>query len=210
MLYLTLFIILYGALCEDIEQDHLNMGKNLLDMMKTKDEHYMSNIKHETGFDRLANKLLYTSGTIRSNDDSINKLINIMLGGTIFEQFDTETKNTIFRALDELKLQIITDRGTNIKYFGINYNGNDGKMYIFLMALWKSHEIDNAIGYEKCVINTEFTPSKSYVVITNTNENFFRSSTEQHIEYIPTGIKDYHTQSIMQINQQILDSMLNR
>jgi hypothetical protein len=211
MIYILILLLVTIVNCDDaIPTDPYTEGAKLLvESLKHSEGNYVSEIMDSDGFRDIDNKMAYSTGSIRSSDDSLIKLVDSIIKNTVFEQLSLDAKNAIHNTFNELKLQVITSRGSEMKNFGITYNGNDGQIYVLLIKLKKNNEDVNVIDYEKCIILTDFIPAPSTVKRSRLYENMIRSDYEEWYEEVPTGVKNAHFATIMRWNQEIMSGLSN-
>lgn len=182
-------------------------AKEVAELFKTEFSQTMSDITPTEGFKTIDNRLSYTSGTISASTTNLDRLFQITTENAVFKTLNPFIKEQISRAFVELGMQIITRKGSKVHEFIIQYNGNDGVLYLFHISLKRSQELPNAIDYEKFILSSVFKPGDSYVIITESDSNILSSSTTQRIQWIPSNLKDAHIGSILRFNSAILDGL---
>lgn len=183
---------------------------NMLSILKQSQANLVSDIKEPDGFKYITNDMTYVSGTINgSKAGELQKLFGFLIKKTELDKLDPFVKGQIQDYFIETESQLITKKGYNYNTFNMQYNGVDGTVFLIHAKIARSDEIPEGVYYERCLLTSKFKPADSYVIITESDANFFSSSTSQHIVYIPANIRPNHFNSIIALNTGIIQSIFN-
>lgn len=144
-------------------------------------------------FSMLQSNFDQSQGTTKYNN--MIKLMNFWLGLTAT---NIETRNAVINAFSEYILQD-GNHHFETKKFSIQYSNALGKMILLVIQLSPSELHPDIVNYKRILLVSDFVPANDFVVIQESDCDFFGCQSSQRINYLPAYITDQHIKAILGI-----------
>ncbi|AKI80532.1 hypothetical protein QJ850_gp167 [Acanthamoeba polyphaga mimivirus] len=192
-----------GAL---LENPAVMTAIEVLKSLKSESSTTISDRYDQTGFLSINNNYDYSKGAVLIS--RMDELISHWLNDNTYDFITDGQKKTISKALKEYTLQLAEDPYYKQKY---ELSFNDGKGSLFMMILSVSpHPTNiNAIRWEKYILQTDFVPAPSYVIITESDCDILSCDRTDKIVYLPTVLNQAHMDQIISMNLGMLTGFTN-
>lgn len=177
-----------------------------LKSLKSESSTTISDRYDQTGFLSIKNNYDYSKGAVLIS--RMDELISHWLDDNTYDFITYNQKKTISKALKEYTLQLVEDPYYKQKY---ELSFNDGKGTLFMMILSVSpHPTNiNAVRWEKYILQTDFVPAPSYVIVTESDCNILSCDRTDKIVYLPTVLNQAHMDQIISMNLGMLTGFTN-
>ena len=188
----------------------IGIVKELIDLVKVDNKHLVSDIHVNEGYKELRCSFVRNEGTVDERIPNIfDKLLASFIKNTEFSWLEPQVSGFMTQYFEALAFQVMTETGTQGSNFTISYNGKDGMLYIIQVRLSKNPKIAYGIDYNEVILVSKFKPADSYIIITDSKSNLFRSSTSQRYVWLPTDVKSDHFKAIFDLNIDVLKALYN-
>jgi len=175
-----------------------------LELLKSQNTQSTTDINDREGFAQIQNTGVITTYNIPLS--KFQNFLNICFNCNIFNALEQHIKTYCTTTLvDDLNLALITESDFTSKVYDLCYNNGYGLMNIFHLKITPINP--TSVSIEKSIIANTFTPSQSYVIISESSHNLLRSKCSQHIEYLPSNLRPEHFNSILKFNADMIEKI---
>lgn len=189
----------------------LSLFKDFASLFKESNASMTSDIKQGVGFSEISNIMHVRNMSVNISEipHIMNDFANDMqrkhgeINGLLKDRLDRELSDVFVG----MPTQLIPSRPMGLLTFGLGFCGGDGMLDLAHTSFTPDPTEPTIANYRYIRLKSSFTPSRPYVILTESESNFFRSSCESKIVYMPATITIDHITSVIQLNIDLYRSI---
>jgi len=156
----------------------------------------------QVGFKYLHNVHDHAYGSVSLN--KLDQLIKIWLDDETLEFLSDKYKKILSSAMKEYSLQMFEDTYHKQK-FELSFSDGKGSLFMLMLTLSPHPTLPNVLKWEKFLLETNFEPAPSYIVITTSDCDFFSCDRFDEIVYMPTVMTNLHMNDIVKLHIDMIN-----
>lgn len=178
----------------------------ILKNFKTESSTVMGPKQDQVGFKYFHNVHDHGYGSVNLN--KLDQLIKLWLDDETFDFLSDTYKKILSSATKEYSLQVFEDVYHKQK-FNLFFNDGKGSLFMLMLTLSPHPTLSNVVKWEKFLIQTNFEPAPSYIIVTTSDCNILSCDRSDEIVYMPVVMTNEHIDNIIKLNIDIINFFVN-